>query len=139
LCGAIFNLHRFSHFWILFKCSLIFFETIVGFRLYIQWKYRSWRVIVSVPYRPHVYSWHLLMINLRIVFKINNILFYLQMISDFVCIYSESIVLGAWSWAYRTVSMFIPDIYQNDCDEKLNQKKFTVTRQERNFHCMIEG
>ena len=37
--------------------------------------------------------------------------------------------------------MYIPDIYQNDRDEKLNQKKFTltitltVTRQERNFHC----
>jgi len=38
----------------------------------------------------------------------------------------------------RTVPMYIPDIYQNDRDEKLNQKKFTltVTRQERNFHCM---
>jgi len=37
----------------------------------------------------------------------------------------------------RTVFMFIPDIYQNDRDEKLNQKKFTltVTCQERNFHC----
>jgi len=41
----------------------------------------------------------------------------------------------------RTVHMFFPDIYQNDRDEKLNQKKFTltitltVTRQERNFHC----
>jgi len=33
--------------------------------------------------------------------------------------------------------MYIPDIYQNDRDEKLNKKKFTltVTRQERNFHC----
>jgi len=35
--------------------------------------------------------------------------------------------------------MYNPDIYQNDRDEKLNQKKFTltitVTRQERNFHC----
>ncbi len=36
----------------------------------------------------------------------------------------------------RTVPMYIPDIYQNDRDEKLNQKKFTVTRQERNFHCI---
>jgi len=39
----------------------------------------------------------------------------------------------------RTVPMYVPDIYQNDRDEKLNQKKFTltitVTRQERNFHC----
>ncbi len=43
----------------------------------------------------------------------------------------------------RTVLMYIPDIYQNDRDVKLNQKKFTltitltvtVTRQERNFHC----
>ena len=33
----------------------------------------------------------------------------------------EKIVLGAWSWAYR--SMYIPDIYQNDRDEELNQKK----------------
>jgi len=37
--------------------------------------------------------------------------------------------------------MYNPDIYQNDRDEKLNQKKFTltitltVTRQEKNFHC----
>jgi len=41
----------------------------------------------------------------------------------------------------RTVPMYIPDIYQNDCDEELNQKKFTitltVTRQERNFHCIM--
>ncbi len=56
--------------------------------------------------------------------------------------YSESFVLGAWSWAYRTVPMYIPGICQNDRDEKLNQQKFTltitltVTRQERNFHCM---
>ncbi len=37
----------------------------------------------------------------------------------------------------RTVPMYIPGIYQNDRDENLNQKKFTltVTRQERNFHC----
>jgi len=43
----------------------------------------------------------------------------------------------------RTVPMYIPGIYQNDRDEKLNQKKFTltitltVTRQERNFHCIF--
>jgi len=43
---------------------------------------------------------------------------------------------------YRTVPMYISDIYQNDRDEKLDQKKFTltitltVTRQERNFHCI---
>jgi hypothetical protein len=42
---------------------------------------------------------------------------------------------------YRTVPMYIPDMYQNDRDEKLNQKKFTlmVTRQERNFHCSKIG
>ncbi len=41
----------------------------------------------------------------------------------------------------RTVPMYIPAIYQNDRDEKLNQKEFTltITRQERNFQCnMIE-
>ncbi len=27
----------------------------------------------------------------------------------------------------RTVPMYIPDIYQNDCDEELNQKNFTIT------------
>jgi len=39
--------------------------------------------------------------------------------------------------SYKIVSMYISDIYQNDRDEKLNQKKFTltITRQERNFHC----
>jgi len=38
----------------------------------------------------------------------------------------------------RAVPMYNPEIYQNDRDEKLNQKKFTltVTRQERNFHCI---
>jgi len=44
--------------------------------------------------------------------------------------YSESFVLGAW--LYRTHIYYI---YQNDRDEKLNQKKFT--RQERNFRCNI--
>jgi hypothetical protein len=38
----------------------------------------------------------------------------------------------------RTVPMYIPDTYQNYRDEKLNQKKFTltITRQERCFHCI---
>jgi len=39
--------------------------------------------------------------------------------------YSESFVLVGRSWAYRTVPMFIPDIYQNGRNEKLNQKKFS--------------
>jgi len=35
----------------------------------------------------------------------------------------------------RTVLMYITDICQNDRNEKLYKKK--VTRQERNFHCII--
>jgi len=36
--------------------------------------------------------------------------------------------------------MYIPDIYQNDREEKLNQKNFTLTmtRQERNFNCILK-